>query len=128
MFSCRAVTTASASNMYSPQGGQSMSDCHVCLNYTWLTEVIRMTTVCESTHLDWIFTVEIPSRDHFIPVCKDSNEEITECRQRISWSRAQDRYSDAVTQCHTPALSSHGSFKPIDEYPYCTEGAMQLRR
>ena len=32
---------------------------------------------------------------------------------------------DAVTQGHTSPLSSHGSCKPIDEYPYCTEGAMQ---
>ena len=34
----------------------------------------------------------------------------------------QDGYSDAVTQGHTPPLSSRGSWKPIDEYPYCTEG------
>ena len=44
------------------------------------------------------------------------------------WTRVQDGYSDAVTQGHTPPLSSHGSCKPIDEYPYCTEGAMQLGR
>ena len=40
-------------------------------------------------------------------------------------SLLQDGYPDAVTQGHTSPLSSHGSCKPIDEYPYCTEGAMQ---
>ena len=30
--------------------------------------------------------------------------------------RVQDGYSDAVTQGHTPPPSSHGSYKPIDEY------------
>ena len=31
--------------------------------------------------------------------------------------RVQDRYSDAVTEGCTPPPSSHGSCKPIDEYP-----------
>ena len=35
---------------------------------------------------------------------------------------------DAVTHGCTPPLSSRGSCKPTDEYPYCTEGAMQLGR
>ena len=35
---------------------------------------------------------------------------------------------DAITQGRTPPISSHGSCKPIDEYPYCTEGAMRLGR
>ena len=26
-------------NMYSPRGGQSMSDCHICLNYSWLSSL-----------------------------------------------------------------------------------------
>ena len=47
-----------------------------------------------------------------------SHLDITECRWGILWPRAQDGYSDAVTQDHTPPLSSHGSCKPTDEYPY----------
>ena len=37
-----------------------------------------------------------------------------------------DGYSDAVTQGCTPPLSSHGSCKPIDEYPYCTKRPCNL--
>ena len=55
-----------------------------------------------------------------------SHLDITKCRWGILWPGAQDGYSDAVTQGRTPPLSSHGSCKPIDEYPYCTEGAMRL--
>ena len=55
-----------------------------------------------------------------------SHLEITKCRWGILWPRARDGCSDAVTQGRTPLLSSHGSCKPIDEYPYCTEVAMQL--
>ena len=36
--------------------------------------------------------------------------------------RVQDGYSDAVTQGRTPPPSSHGSCKPIDEYPNALRG------
>ena len=41
-------------------------------------------------------------------------------------ARSLDGYFDAITHGHTPPLSSHGSCKPTEEYPYCTERAMQL--
>ena len=37
-------------------------------------------------------------------------------------SRVQDGYSDAVTQGRTSPPSSHGSCKPIDEYPNALRG------
>ena len=37
-------------------------------------------------------------------------------------SRVQDGYFDAVTQGRTPLPSSHGSCKPIDEYPTALRG------
>ena len=42
--------------------------------------------------------------------------------------RVLDEYSNAVAQWCTPPLSSHGSWKPMDEYPTALRGAMQLRR
>ena len=41
----------------------------------------------------------------------------------------EDRYSDAVTQGHTPPPSSNGSCKPIDENPTVLQGhaAVEIR-
>ena len=61
---------------------------------------------------------------HMLP----RNYQVYISRWGILWPRVQDGYSDAVTQGRTSPLSSHGSCKPIDESPYCTEGAMQLGR
>ena len=43
------------------------------------------------------------------------------------WPKTEDRNSDAIAQGPTSPLSSRGFCKPTDEYPYCTEGALQLR-
>ena len=39
------------------------------------------------------------------------------------WPRVQGEYSDAVTQVRTLPPSSHGSCKPIDEYPSALRGS-----
>ena len=56
--------------------------------------------------------------------------EITECRGEKSYEQECPRIDtfDAVTHGRTPPLSSRESCKPTDEYPYCTEGTMQLGR
>ena len=57
-----------------------------------------------------------------------SHLDIIKCRWGILWPGAQDRYSESLVLSLkvVPPLSSHGSCKPIDEYPYCTKGPVQL--
>ena len=58
-----------------------------------------------------------------------SHLEITECRGEESYGKELCTHTyDVITHGRTPPLSSRGSCKPTDEYPYCTEGAMQLGR